>query len=90
MARGAYISTMHVIEDGMTHIHSAMFANQKQGQQKPKEGPSDRRLVCKFLGLEIAGRLREHHTDPATGICYTWKVGKRGQLPDKLMNFARV
>ena len=91
VARGAFISAMHAIEDGelawsnqtallqrrMTHTHSTMFTNQKQPHQKSKEGQNDRRLICKFFRSGNCRETREIHTDLATGICYTHDINNR-------------
>ena len=87
VARGAYIASMHDIEDGqitwmdrstllqrrMTHTHAAVFAGQsgKGSGARNTQGTFERRLTCKF---HRAGNCREgadQHTDPMTGITYT-------------------
>ena len=87
VARGAYIASMHDIEEGqitwmvrstllqcrMTHTHAAVFAGQsgRSSTTRTNQATGERRLTCKF---HRAGNCREgsdQHTDPMTGTTYT-------------------
>ena len=87
VARGAYIASMHDIEEGqitwmdhstllqrrMTHTHAAVFAGQsgRGSGSRNTQGSSERRLACKFHRAGNCCEGADQHTDPMTGITYT-------------------
>ena len=93
VARGAFISSMHSIEDGeiawsdrgallqrrMTQTHAAMFSNltHKTPGSRIKETPSDRKLVCKFFRTGTCRETGDQHVDPLTGLTYTHEQSSR-------------
>ena len=93
VARGAFISSMHSIEDGeiawsdrnallqrrMTQTHAAMFSNPtyKSSGSRMKETSSDRKLICKFFRTGTCRETGDQHVDPITGLTYTHDQASR-------------